>query len=118
VDNSCVDFSVEQPIINFSDICHGDLRQIRISDLETNIISITPNPSEKYFNLQFSIAYTSNIIIDLYNLHGEKVQSIENGSFSKGYYNKKYQIDNLSAGIYYIIMTDGERKIDYPLIKL
>ena len=65
-------------------------------------LQIYPNPSGSKTTIEFSLAGTSQVSIDIYNLLGEKVTAVENGIFSSGKHTAVFDAKNLQAGAYFI----------------
>jgi len=83
-------------------------QQTGISQLNTNsqLSLIYPNP----FNSSATISFNSTIInaeLNFYNLHGQKVKTINNISGDK----IKIDRDNLPNGIYFILLTQNSKII-------
>jgi hypothetical protein len=68
-----------------------------------------PNPFNPVTNISFALPGKSNVSLDIYNLVGQKVMTLVQGSLEEGTY--KYSVDgsNLSSGIYiYSLSTSGD----------
>ncbi len=79
-----------------------DYSNLGITDLESKIISITPNPTTGLVNL--NIDNTSNTLVEVYNITGELVlkNHIEN---------KQISLSNLSTGVYFLHVNDQQIKV-------
>ena len=76
--------------------------------LVDSIMQIYPNPSGGKTIIEFSLAGTSQVSIDIYNLLGEKVLAVENGIFLSGKHTAVFDAKNLPAGTYFIkLLTPG-----------
>jgi len=75
---------------------------LNIEDLEMTI-SVIPNP----FNDHFIIEGAENELIELYDLHGRKVQSKLNNNF--------FNTESLKRGVYILILN--EKDISFKLVK-
>ncbi len=62
-----------------------------------------PNPADNILNLSYSLAQSTEINIEIYNILGSKVISYKkNHQTSKGNYSEKIDIDNLKNGTYFL----------------
>lgn len=60
-----------------------------------------PNPFANYTTIRFSIRSNANIWLDIYNIYGQKVKSIINGTVYKaGSHNYGLRMNNLPSGVY------------------
>jgi len=72
-----------------------------------------PNPFNPSTVIKYSLPYSSNLKITLYNELGKKVREIENGFKNAGVYNINFNATGLSSGIYYYTIkansSDGKQ---------
>ncbi|MBX2877234.1 MAG: HYR domain-containing protein [Saprospiraceae bacterium] len=68
-------------------------------------LSVAPNPFAEQTQIEFTLPTASDVTLEIYNLHGQRVQSVENARLDAG--NHRYQWDgqssrgeNLPTGIY------------------
>lgn len=67
---------------------------------------VYPNPANKYTTINFSLPYTSDVKLSVYNLIGEKLTTlVNNRKMNKGNYKFLFNCDNLKSGIYFCKMT-------------
>ncbi|MBK7104955.1 MAG: T9SS type A sorting domain-containing protein [Ignavibacteriae bacterium] len=67
-----------------------------------------PNPFNPKTNIQFSIPEISNISISVYNIIGEKVETLLNKKLEAGLYSIIFDASELNSGIYfYTIKTEN-----------
>jgi hypothetical protein len=71
-------------------------------------LSLYPNPSKDIVNLEFFMAHSKNINIEVYNLNGERVDLVLSDYLIKGAQNIKFDVSNLPVGAYYIKVQSGE----------
>ncbi|MEZ4884225.1 MAG: peroxidase family protein [Chitinophagales bacterium] len=74
-----------------------------------NLVSLYPNPTQNEFTLSLDISKTVNAQLQIFSINGELMDT-QNFEVKKGKQQMKYQFpDNLTNGIYYVVMTiDGE----------
>ncbi|HEX8515614.1 MAG TPA: T9SS type A sorting domain-containing protein [Bacteroidia bacterium] len=71
-------------------------------------IALFPNPSTTETNLSFNITKSTNVVIEIIDVTGRRVESVMSGNVSAGAFNKAINISNLAEGLYYIsIKADG-----------
>ncbi len=78
--------------------------------------SIFPNPSNPTTTFQFSITHQSPVSIKIFSISGKRVKTIFNGTLQAGIH--QYIWDgkdenglNLSAGVYSILLSTGDKKV-------
>jgi hypothetical protein len=74
----------------------------------SNGIKCYPNPSDNYFNIEYSLSATKNVSVIIYNYLGAEVFSIKKGIQNKGQHSLKLETENLSAGVYILRIQRGE----------
>jgi hypothetical protein len=67
-----------------------------------------PNPFNSTTQIRYSLPTASNIKIEVYNLQGQKVSTLENGKKEPGYHSVIWNAANYSGGIYFYTMTIGD----------
>lgn len=87
---------------------------IRVIDLDPlkrgEDISIYPNPSQSYVNIRFILEKDEPVWIEAYNLNGQKIATINNGSYlNKGQNNFLWNTDNIPSGSYIITIKRGSK---------
>ena len=60
-----------------------------------------PNPFNPVTNIEFELANSSRVTLEVYDLLGKKVASILDGQLSAGYHTVKFDASSLAGGIYY-----------------
>ncbi|NLN95084.1 MAG: T9SS type A sorting domain-containing protein, partial [Bacteroidales bacterium] len=83
-----------------------------INELQSNftITSIYPNPAKESTRFEFTLNKRSNVAIDITNILGQKVQTVNSGTFDAG---EQYIIINtksLSSGMYFLIVRTDNYK--------
>ena len=68
-----------------------------------------PNPFNPSTTIDFSIPQTSSVVIDIFNVVGEKVASLVNQTLEAGYHSIDFNASNLSSGTYiYQLKASGQ----------
>ena len=71
--------------------------------------SLYPNPNTGNFTVQFDSASTNDIAIAVYDMRGRSV--FENTFANTGMFSQNIQLSNVQAGVYLVIVKDGDRKV-------
>ena len=78
----------------------------------------TPNPFSTTTQIRFYVPETSNVNITLYNVLGEAVQEITNGSHGAGYHTVEMNAGELASGTYfYKFVSDNYAETKYMSIE-
>ena len=77
-----------------------------------------PNPSSNDVTIAFDLKSNNNVNIKLVNLVGQEVMNIANDHFSAGANEVKFNVSNLTGGVYFYTMTvDGVSQSQKIMIK-
>ncbi len=78
-----------------------------------------PNPFNPTTTINFSIAEAGDVSIDVFNVAGQKVDSLASGFMSAGSHSVVWDASNFSAGIYFYTVKSGSlsKTIKMTLIK-
>lgn len=84
----------------------GQGRGRNIQNSQGNLdLKVFPNPADQSAKIQMNLKDKSNVIIDLYDVNGNKIQSIFNGEMGSGNQTIDYPFQNIKQGNYYIKTT-------------
>lgn len=64
------------------------------NNFEESIINIYPNPASDNINISFNLNKQQNVLIEIYDINGKKVATLEKAVFPASYFNKTYNIKN------------------------
>lgn len=79
---------------------------------EINSFVIYPNPVSNTASLSYDIANPSYVKIEVFNAMGELVKTVRNYSLATpGISGMDFDVNNLSAGVYYVTMTANGKKL-------
>src|SRR5690554_2193306 len=87
---------------------------------ETELVGAFPNPFNPDTNIAFTLAEDAKVTISIYNVKGQKVQTLtDNGTYDKGYHTVNWDGKDsngrlASSGVYYYRM---ETNTCYVMIK-
>lgn len=79
-------------------------------------IKCYPNPSNNYFNIEYSLSATTNVSVIVYNYLGAEVFSINKGIQNNGQHSLKLETKNLSPGVYILRIQRGENILKKKIV--
>ena len=85
-------------VLNFND----NSAAVKVGD-------VFPNPVKNVLNIDVELAYSSNLIIELYNILGKKIFK-NSYSMTDGKHNISIPVDELSNGIYFLHISSADNK--------
>ena len=81
---------------------------ISITPKEFGLSQAYPNPFNPVTNINFAVPENQDIILQVYNLQGQTIETLVNGNMEAGYHTLQWNADNYSSGIYFVRMIAGE----------
>ncbi|MFC2084685.1 T9SS type A sorting domain-containing protein [Bacteroidota bacterium] len=106
------DVVVTDGFVYFLDFTHFEIFEIAegptaVKDSQSNslktdyrIHSVYPNPFNATTKIVFDLAKTGHVTLQIFNITGQKVQTLVDDYYQKGRHNKIFKADKLSSGIY------------------
>lgn len=79
------------------------------------VISVGPNPLQTKSELRLNLSETMNVTIELYDIVGNQVSTIVNGTLTGGTNTIEINGNNLSNGLYNIVIRSGDIQIIEPI---
>ncbi|MBL0343182.1 MAG: T9SS type A sorting domain-containing protein [Bacteroidetes bacterium] len=73
--------------------------------------TIFPNPVNKELTIQFNNEQSQKVTIQLYNIYGQKVRDLYSGTIESEHAIKKFDVSDLSQGVYFIQFNSGRGSI-------
>jgi len=112
-------YDIKEELIFSPDIRLGDALEpviFNLSKQKNNYIinSPYPNPFNPSFNMDIKLIQDSKVNIAIYNINGQKIDTILNDYLDEGNYNVSWTASNHSSGIYFINIIVNE---EAPTIK-
>jgi len=80
------------------------------------LISIGPNPTDHFLNIDYIVPFIGDVSINLYNLVGEKVKSLFSGKVEKGVTRASFDMQTISSGVYIVELSFGKESIKNKII--
>ena len=77
-----------------------------------------PNPFNPSTQIDFSLPESANIQLEIYNILGQKVQTLKNERMAPGYYSITFEANSLSSGIYIYQLQMGNKVITKRMLLL
>ncbi len=87
-----------------------------ISKDEIELLSNRPNPFSSITIIPYNIHFAKHINISIYDIYGQKVKELLNLFQSPGNYEVEFDGKNYTAGIYYCILSSGDKILTRKLI--
>jgi hypothetical protein len=77
---------------------------------DANPLTIFPNPAKDQTTLYFSLNSSAEVTLSVSNLIGQTIQTTNFGKLSAGDHSLRYDVSNLSAGIYVFTISDSNNR--------
>ncbi len=88
------------------------------SPTEFSLLQNYPNPFNPTTTLQFTLPVDASVMLNVYNLVGEKVAEVINNELAAGLHKIKFNGENLSSGLYlYKLNVIGKDGSNYSAVK-
>ncbi|MGB9561390.1 MAG: T9SS type A sorting domain-containing protein, partial [bacterium] len=72
------------------------------------ISSLMPNPFNSLLTVKFNINKDGEYRIELFNLTGEKVNSVDLGILKPGEYHRTLNFENMPSGVYFVLLRGNK----------
>lgn len=70
-----------------------------------------PNPCSEFTNINFKTATDGNVKIEITNINGKQIGTIQNSNLKAGNYTVNYNTSSLNSGVYFYSVISGDKKI-------
>jgi hypothetical protein len=77
-----------------------------------------PNPFNPTTQINFSLAKSSNVELSIYNILGQKVMTLVNGTMSGGVHSVQFNASRFASGVYIYRISAGEFKMSKKMVLL
>lgn len=89
---------------------------IGITNNVVTTMNIFPNPAENMLSVEYYLVSNSKVSINIYNTVGELVKTVTGGDKVAGQHQQNISVEELTAGIYVIILQSDEFRLTEKLI--
>jgi len=98
---------------DWSDVCTFSTQTLSVRNIEREFNFVAfPNPTKDKMNYEFTLANSSDVKIEIYDMSGLIVSTLCDTYLSTGRQNLSWDVNNISNGTYNLIMTvNGETYI-------
>ena len=73
-----------------------------------NLTQNYPNPFNANTTIRFNLPRQAEVTLDIYNILGQRVSSIDNGKLTAGTHTITFDASEISSGVYFYKLTAGE----------
>lgn len=80
-------------------------------------LSIYPNPAQSYITIEFDLTETKNVSIEIKNILGQTVKTIDNNAFSNGVNKIEFDVSEFSKGLYFVHLQSENGILSKKFIK-
>jgi len=95
-----------------------DPLSINEGQVEWDKLKVFPNPVTDKITVSFESSQKNNISIELFNIYGQKVQTLFSGSTNSGMYQEQFDVSGLIDGFYFIRLENGNDSQLSKFVKL
>lgn len=85
-------------------------------DMSNINLKVSPNPFAVNTSIEFTITETSYATLELYNVQGQRVATVAEGQYDKGFYRVPFDSGELSSGVYSLVLRSGDKKLAKNII--
>jgi len=75
----------------------------------TLLVSTYPNPFNSTTNIEYSLPYPSYVSLNLYNMSGQRIESMVNCSLQAGVYRTNLNSGDLPSGLYFVRLESSDQ---------
>jgi|AntRauMFilla1563_2_1112583.scaffolds.fasta_scaffold01319_5 hypothetical protein len=90
--NTSKEFMAKRVVIN----------ETKNDETSNKLLEAYPNPFNPTTNISFSLGSSSQVLVQVYNITGQKVATLANKTYGKGSYTLQFGALNLPTGIYIV----------------
>ena len=90
---------------------------INESHFNNELLNIYPNPATNQITMGFELAETKNTSIEIKNILGQTVKTINGSAFLKGTNKIEIDVSDLTSGLYFVQLQSGNKLVNKKFIK-
>jgi len=95
-----------------------DVREREANSLKNFKLEVFPNPFNSTVTLKISLPHSGSTKLTIYNTLGQKIKTIMEAFKPAGNYNINYNADNLSSGVYLVLLKQNQTILTQKIILL
>jgi|GEM_PF-3491056 len=105
-------------MLNGKDSKDGSPSEITESSLPTQheLFQNYPNPFNPVTQIKFALAKTAEVKLSVYNISGQKVAELANGTINAGYHTVDFDGSRFNSGVYYYMLEADGRNITKKMV--
>ncbi len=105
---NCLDFTSGMDSIHHY-VCQDIPANVPKSIKSANLLDVYPNPYKFATTVKINVSVKSTVLLEVYNVLGEKIQTLDNSEKIAGSYSYNFSAKalNYSAGLYFIKLSMG-----------
>lgn len=105
---NCLDFTSGMDSIHHY-VCQDITTNVQKSIKSANLLDVYPNPYKFATTVKINVSVKSTVLLEVYNVLGEKIQTLDNSEKIAGSYSYNFSAKalNYSAGLYFIKLSMG-----------
>ena len=85
-----------------------DIEKVLLNPSSFDLVSLYPNPFNPEVTIQVKIYEEGTLNIDVFNLSGQRVKTLINGTLRSGSYSFNWDSNRSPSGMYFFKLTNGE----------
>jgi len=116
MDSNNLRTNMEFMINNFFNI--SSVKEDDYIPMEFSLNQNYPNPFNSETNISFNLPKTQEIILEIYDVLGKKIETLLNETKSPGYHELIWNSNSNTSGIYYLKITSGDQNLIRKMIYL
>ncbi len=80
------------------------------------MVTLYPNPASTACSLKFNLSQAKTLSVNIYNMLGEKIQSVQKNIYDEGEHEVKLNTNTLANGMYIVQLHDGTRALNKSVV--
>lgn len=106
----------EYVILNAEEKTLDELVGINENEIIAEKMQVSPNPANNYTNLTFELIEDQNVVIDILDINGKVINSLDYGTLNKGKQLISLNTSTLAKGFYFINLKAANQNITSKLV--
>jgi hypothetical protein len=85
---------------------------------QSRIAKVYPNPFNPVTSIRYQLDQAAQVELNIYNRLGQRIQTLQNGRQSAGFYRASFNGSTLASGVYYVILKANGLVVDRKAVTL